>query len=369
MEVNIVLGLQYGDECKGMMTSYLSNEDTIVVRFNGGHQAGHTVVKNGFRHAFSNVGAGTMNGADTYISEYCTIYPKALFNEKETLKKNGFPSSHFIHPFTMVTTPFDIQYNRRLELNPDTQNGSVGVGFGATVERCQTSPFKLYAIDLEYPHILKQKLYNIATIYYAKQNFSQNFIEKNIEDFLEYANLCSDFVSIEDFSFISLGEYEKVVFEGAQGVMLDMDFGYFPNVTRSNTTCKNAMTIIEENGLEEPTIYCTMRSYLTRHGKGYMPNEDSKMKFEDLTNVSHQFQGDFRFGYHSYAQLMYAYNVNSLFSKSCNTNLLISCLDQTDNKLLIDNSAIEIDKFAMNHYFNEIFINDSVNVESIRQFK
>lgn len=334
MTTKIVLGLCYGDEGKGQIASYLAGENDLIVRFNGGSQAGHTVTKNGYRHIFSSFGAGTLNGAHTYWSEYCAFYPKSFYNERKALLENGFKVVHYIHPLSPVITPFDIDFNRSTE--KDNQHGSVGMGFGATVHRTENTPYKLYAVDLTYREILIHKLRQIAA-YYQSEN-----AEKQIETFLKYVdaihlNICT-LAEIKN-------DYENIIFEGAQGIMLDMDFGYFPNVTRSNCTSKNAMQIIKDNDLPVPEVYYCMRSYLTRHGNGFMPNETG-FNFEDLTNITHKYQGNFRQGYHSFEQLKYALNCDCIYSgyDYSKKHLSIICLDQTEDKVLIDHDSITVEE-------------------------
>lgn len=369
MKTSIVLGTQYGDEGKGSMTSYLSHSDSLVVRFNGGHQAGHTVVKNGYRHVFSNLGAGTLNDSDTYWSEYCTFYPKAFFNEYQSLVNNKkihseFPSVKFhIHPLAMVTTPFDMLHNRDSEKH--NNHGSVGLGFGSTINRNENTPFKLYAIDLIFRPVLECKLRNIANFYGNTSN-----AEKLISEFIEYTEMILPLLNINRLQDIKR-LYSNIVFEGAQGIMLDMDFGYFPNVTRSNTTSKNAMKIISECDLPFPQVYYCLRSYLTRHGNGPMSNENTEFNFQDDTNKQHEYQGKFRQGYHSLEQLRYAIQCDRIFSKNLkefnNTNLFITCLDQTDGKIMVGNTGIDLDYFlTMLPKMNDCFTNISPNVETIK---
>jgi adenylosuccinate synthase len=359
MKTSIVVGLQYGDEGKGLTTSFLSKPGDLVVRFNGGHQAGHTVVKNGHRHIFSSFGSGTMNGAHTYLSEYCTFYPKSFYNERESLIATGFDPVFFIHPLAMVTTPFDIDYNRNTE--GVNKHGSVGMGFGATISRNQSTPFKLYAIDLTYRDVLVHKLYQIAD-YYKAENANEQ-----IGDFLQYV----DKISLNACSLPEIiDNYSHIIFEGAQGIMLDMDFGFFPNVTRSNTTSKNAMQIIKENRLPEPNVFYCMRSYLTRQGNGFMPNESKDFSFEDHTNVSHKYQGNFRQGYHSLEQLKYAIKCDSAFSGNQRKNLSIICLDQTNNEMLIDGNRLPIEDFIekLETQLTRVIVNNSPNHETIGHF-
>jgi adenylosuccinate synthase len=359
MRTSIVLGLQYGDEGKGLTTSFLSKKNDLVVRFNGGHQAGHTVVKADYRHVFSNFGSGTLNGAHTYWSQYCTFYPKSFYNERQALLKDGFDPVHYIHPMAMVTTPFDIGFNRATEAG--NRHGSVGVGFGATIARNET-PFKLYAIDLIYRPLLIHKLHQIASYYKIGDPVKEMAI------FLEYV----DRISLNICTLDKIKDnYSHIIFEGAQGIMLDMDFGYFPNVTRSHTTSKNAMQIISECYLPRPEIYYAMRSYLTRHGNGPMPNEKSDVKFEDRTNVSHAYQGEFRFGYHCSEQLKYALGCDSVYSSGCTKNISICCLDQTNERIMIDNVEVDFTEFAdaFCKVFKKIFISNSpeMKLRHVRQ--
>jgi adenylosuccinate synthase len=360
MKTSIVLGLQYGDEGKGLTTSFLSKKNDLVVRFNGGHQAGHTVVKDGYRHVFSNFGSGTLNGAHTYWSQYCTFYPKSFYNERQALSKDGFDVVHYIHPMAMITTPFDIGFNRATESS--NRHGSVGVGFGATIARNETQ-FKLYAIDLTCRPLLIHKLRQIAGYYKIGDP------GKEISTFIEYVDKISlNICTLDKIKH----DYSHIVFEGAQGIMLDMDFGYFPNVTRSHTTSKNAMQIIQDCNLPTPNVYYAMRSYLTRHGNGFMPNESDGLSFEDKTNVSHAYQGEFRQGYHSMEQLRYALNCDATYSgyDFDNKNLVISCLDQTNNVIFAEFSKLEIGEFltAIGHEFANVFINHSPEGK-LAQFK
>lgn len=356
MKTSIVLGLLFGDECKGLTISCISKENDLVVRFNGGHQAGHTVEKDGYRHVFSSFGSGTLNGAHTYWSEYCTFYPKSFYNEQRKLIEEGFNPVHFIHPLSMVTTPFDIDYNRDTE--DKNKHGSVGMGFGATIARNENTPLKLYAIDLTYRDILIHKLNQIAKYYNAVD------VQEQIDTFLFYVddielNICH----LSDIK----NNYTHIVFEGAQGIMLDMDFGFFPNVTRSNTTSKNAIQIIKENGLPLPEIYYCMRSYLTRHGNGFMPNETTSICFEDKTNISHKYQGDFRQGYHSLEMIRYAINCDNSFSNSLKKNVVITCVNQTNEMILVDNDYMNIRDFIHQLGIKNGYVSNSH--ESIELYK
>lgn len=355
MKTTIVLGMFFGDEGKGLTTSCLAQKNDLVVRFNGGQQAGHTVEKDGYRHIFSSFGAGTLNGAHTYLSEYCTVYPKSLYNEEQKLlEKTKVNIAHFMHPMTMVTTPFDIDHNRSTEVF--NKHGSVGMGFGATIARNQNTPYKLYAVDLTYRDVVVSKLKQIAAYYNVASP------QRDIDSFLEYTDAI-------ELNICTLGEiknrYSNIVFEGAQGIMLDMDFGFFPHVTRSNCTSKNAMQIIKDNNLPTPEIYYVMRSYLTRHGNGFMPNESAEVKYRDETNIAHNYQGKFRQGWHSKDMIDFSLACDNAFSAKCNKNLVVTCLNQTDSLVLIDNKYIPIECFVNQEKFDGYNIYTSYSKTSI----
>ena len=351
----IVIGLEYGDEGKGLTTSYLCSivENPLVVRFNGGHQAGHTVVHNGQRHVFSSFGAGTLQGAPTYFSKYCTIFPRAIVNEYNSLGEYGDCPAPilYVDPLCPVTTPYDVDANRVEEDDlRKTRHGSVGVGFGKTLQRHEEF-FKLYAQDLFYPKVLKAKLSNIESYYRSKKYPlpSKETLDNFMLDIEDCIKIIRVDLSLRDLMMSGF----NIICEGAQGVLLDQDFGFFPNVTRSNTTSKNAMELF---GLARPEIYYVTRSYGTRHGAGFMANESSAEELglknnENETNVSHKYQGDFRVGEIDTEMINYAIQSDSHFSKGCQKNLVITCLDQYELDVddFLDNIKCDFENVYVSH--------------------
>jgi adenylosuccinate synthase len=347
----IVIGLNYGDEGKGLTTSFLCSQskNPIVVRFNGGHQAGHTVSFEGKRHVFSSFGSGTLQNVPTYWSKYCTFSPTAFLNElkfliDKSIKLPGF----YLDPLCPITTPYDFYSNRK-----DSQNvshGTVGVGFGSTLKRHENF-YKLYAQDMFYPEVFKAKLENIAK-YYGMEDLE-------IDNFLEDAAIVTTIVQLTNEKVLL--NYSDAIFEGAQGVLLDMDFGFFPNVTRSNTTSKNALEI---SPLHSNEIYYITRSYLTRHGAGFLPGEKELplINNELETNVSHDYQGNFRTADLDLDLLNYSLKCDSHFSEGQTKNLVITCMDQypIDVEKLLEKLEIK---------FNKVFVSYGDSLDKIQQFK
>jgi adenylosuccinate synthase len=327
----IVIGLGFGDEGKGLVTSHLCevSDNPMVVRFNGGHQAGHTVVREDKRHVFSTYGSGTLQGVPTYWSEYCTLYPVAVVNERRALEEIWTGSSPIpkirVHPLAPVTVIGDVHAGQNRENN--YRHGSVGVGFGQTIERHERF-YKIYARDLFFEDVLLSKLRLIYNNYYANSVIGTD-AEAEISEFMSYVAECRDYIQIADHCEL----YGRdLIFEGAQGVMLDQDFGFFPHVTRSNTTSKNAFSIISDLGLNDmmSDVYYVTRSYQTRHGNGPMTREgDVTLKNNEMeTNKMHDYQGSFRTGSIDPTLLRYAIECDSHFSAHHLHNLVVTCLDQ-----------------------------------------
>ncbi len=319
----IVIGLGFGDEGKGITTDFLCSQypEAIVVRFSGGHQAAHTVLLNGKKHIHASFCSGALRGIPSYFSEHCIIHPSFLYNEKKELEKKNGNTELFIHPLTKVATPFDVWHNRKD--NKNLEHGSCGKGIGATMKRNE-GVYKLYAIDLLAPEAIRiEKLKGIAN-YYGVSNTDE--LRNEVDYFLE----CIDKLNwkIRDYSFLKT--YETFIFEGSQGVLLDMDHGIFPNVTYANTTSKHAIEICKELDIEDVETFYVSRSYATRHGSGWMLNESEiKLKNnEEETCVYNEFQKGLRFGKLDLDLLLHAKETDQIYNISKKSHIVITCLDQ-----------------------------------------
>jgi len=337
---HIVLGMGYGDEGKGVFTDYLSATlpHPVVIRFNGGHQCGHTVMHaDGQLHIFSNFGAGSFRQAPSFFSRFCTIDPTGIVREWRALQRWGIAPVLFVDPLAMVTTPFDKFYN--LNDRANLAHGTVGVGFGATIERNE-GPYKLYAQDLFFPAIFHRKLEAVRDYYRAR------FKVRGLESCLEALELeimrvdqyvrdvdaaCDIIRLLTEHQLFQMG-FENHIFEGGQGILLDMDFGIFPHVTRSSTTSKNAFEILHRNSRQAPvSVYYLTRAYQTRHGNGWMSAENHPISLihnAQETNGPHGHQGEFRTGILDTDMLRYALQCDANFSENAEKQMVISCLDQ-----------------------------------------
>lgn len=327
MSHKIVIGLGFGDEGKGLVTDYLcsQNPESLVVRFAGGHQVGHTVIKDGVRHVFSNFGSGTLRSVPTYWAKYCTVDPVGIMNELAVLKEKGINNPVlYIDSDCPITTPYDKLANVINESS--NRHGSVGVGFGATINR-EEKFYSLKFRDLFYPAVLRQKLKAIKEFYSdtcePDQSSRNHFIFCCEQVVDEMHVLRTDGFPLQ----FGLADY---VFEGNQGLLLDQHFGFFPNVTRSNTGTKNAVELLNvDRGLPYMKVYLVTRAYQTRHGNGFMTNENLGHSIKENlieTNVEHPYQGRFRRSILDVSLLEYAIDCDD-YIKQSEKNLVITCLD------------------------------------------
>lgn len=316
---SVIIGLGFGDEGKGIVADYLCSQspESLVVRFSGGHQAGHTVVSDDFRHVFSNFGSGTFRGIPTYWSKFCTVEPIGLLKELSLLKERGLNPIIYIDERCPITTPYDI-YNNQTE-EEKNYHGSCGVGFGSTINR-EENFYSLTFLDLFYPDVFEAKLDAIYK-FYSGSLYTSSFVEA-----------CKILVNCENIKrTFDLPHYENYIFEGSQGLLLDQHFGFFPHVTRSNTGCKNA---VEVRGHDNFDIFLVTRAYQTRHGNGFMTNEHTPHDIKENpneTNVTNKYQGCFRKSLLDLSLLEYVINKDEYIKQSNRKNLVITCLDHITN--------------------------------------
>ena len=343
-----VIGLGFGDEGKGMVTSSLAEchkrtKNPLIVRFSGGHQAGHTVHYGGHSHVFSNFGSGALQDIPTYWSKACTVDPVGLSNELKVLidKVDPYNIQLFINNDCPVTTPYDITYNR--SAGRARNDGTCGVGFGATLEREENNMHFRFS-DLFYPTIMNIKLTLIADDY--------GMAELPLDEFREAVKAITNpmFYPSEIITPVENmpSDYYTYIFEGSQGLLLDKDIGFFPHVTRSNVGLADLAHKFEP--IDE--VYYITRAYQTRHGNGPMTSEhDQNLKnTESESNKTHPYQGEFRTGVLDLDLLKYAIErdrraaeanrIYAWLSGGRKENLVITCMDQMTRFRLIKASKI-----------------------------
>jgi adenylosuccinate synthase len=318
----VVIDLGFGDAGKGLLTDYLVRRHGagLVVRFNGGAQAGHNVVTDdGRHHTFSQLGSGTfVRGVKTHLSRNVVVHPTALLVEAEHLERLGERDvlrRVSIDPMCRVTTPIQQAAGRLRELlRGDARHGSSGVGFGETVGDSLEHPaLSVFFHELKNPKTLLDRLHAQRDLKLGElgrgldgelEAFSD---ERVMERWLDAAGRAARAVSIvEDEALTTDG---AVVLEGAQGVLIDERFGFHPFVTWSRTTPDAALDVCARAKLAGPVERIgLLRTHAVRHGPGPLPTEDARVlaTTTEPHNGGGPWQGPVRKGWPDLVLLDYA---------------------------------------------------------------
>lgn len=378
MKVQIVIGANYGDEGKGLMTDYLCRQaiNPLVIRFNGGSQAGHTVDDGNIRHVFSHIGSGTLAGAPTFLSEHFVVNPYLFHKEYlELIKDNGVKPHVYVDPEARVTTIYDMLINTSLEDSRGiARHGSVGVGFGETIEQSERydKAFRvkdlymsddklldhLIGIELDWFHPRMKELG--LEVFQGDEYFNKM---RNM--FLKWVNTFKSRTTMLELDSLLVHSQDTLIFEGAQGLLLDQNGKDFPYVTRSNTGLKNVIRLLDKNNIvpnEDSEVIYMSRSYMTRHGAGPLQNEVSDpmtmgYKVVDETNKRGEYQGHLRFApldfYKLANRIQFDLNTNNWRFKSFRAYTHIDAMDKEHLEVLDNGKDYEAYRSQMMDRFVE----------------
>lgn len=370
-----VIGSGYGDEGKGLMTDFLAVEvgASVVARTNGGSQAGHTVqVPDGRRHVFHHVASGALAGVPTHLTSFFVSHPMFFMRELEELRSMGANTSVSVDPRGVVTTPYDVALNQVAEeARGAARHGSCGVGFGEALERSTHDDLRLSVGDLAKgeDHIRKM-LHSIRSewvlerlarlgvqetpTYLPAMLSNDRIVERFIDD-------CAAFwhsIVLRDDAKLP----DRTLFEGAQGLLLDQDYGAFPHVTRSNTGLKNMVAVAQEAEIAEIDVRYMTRAYATRHGAGpfaYADAETTWLSMNDPTNEPNPWQGTIRTAPVDLDAVDRAirHDLGHASGRiTVRASLGVSCVDQVSSKFEVgvDGRLEEIDRRSVAEVFAEV---------------
>lgn len=314
MKATAIIGANYGDEGKGLMTDYVCSQGAdVVVRFNGGAQAGHTVQTPETRHVFHHYGSGSFLGVPTFLSRFFITNP-ILFAEEKMVGKV------YVDPRSIVTTPIDMLINQALEKKRG--HGSCGVGINETVRRSTMERYRITVGNIADPSIYHRIMSEYLPLRLAETGLELEIAPHWEEVFYGHVNR---FLKAVELTERPPGK--SFVFEGAQGLMLDQSSPDFPHVTHSHTGMRNVSELCQQWGIRNVQAIYVTRSYLTRHGNGPLPNEQTMPDFvKDETNVPHEFQGTLRYAPLDVIEL----ERRILADASVPFSVAVTCLDQFD---------------------------------------
>lgn len=344
MKIHMIVGLGLGDEGKGAHTAFLADRAEVpatVIRFNGGGQSAHNVITtDGRHHTFRQFGSGTFAGAYTYLSRHMLVNPITLHREALVLGRLGVKNPlemMFLDREALLTNLYQVAANRITEtLRGDNRHGSCGMGIGETVQDSDEHPeMTLRVEDLLDSSTLRKKLS------FSRDLKLERFAGLGLRDEdPNWTAIHDDDVEYQVERYLGLGRLFRIVdrvrlrhllkqpgdliFEGAQGVLLDQDYGFHPHTTWSRTTFENALELLDEAGFDsaEATRIGVTRAYTTRHGAGPLPTEDPAIEIEpDRDNVTNEFQQAFRVGAFDAVLARYAHQVVGRLDEIVVTNL------------------------------------------------
>jgi adenylosuccinate synthase len=346
--------LGYGDEGKGSLTDALVRKYNakLVVRFNGGPQAAHNVVlPDGRHHEFHQFGSGTFAGAKTHLDSQMLIEPYALINEAIALERKGVESPLdllSLDPDCLVITPWHWMMNRAMEImRGGERHGSCGYGVGECRYDQIYNGLMLRVHDIGSTYGLKQlqkikdnKLSTIRRMAYNHPEINSLFGVMEAEDpdqLMRYYD-----TSIGDRKIYStrhrlirnalMNNGPDVVFEGAQGVLLDEKWGFAPYNSWTDTTFARAVYLCESGDIGmTPKKIGVLRAYSTRHGMGPFvsaacPGEPMVLKGGEH-NQTNPWQGSFRRGYFDMVAAQYALDCCGGVD-----TLAVTCLDNLGSR-------------------------------------
>ncbi len=275
----VIVGAQWGDEGKGKIVDLLTRYADIVVRFQGGNNAGHTIVLKGEKFVFHLIPSGILyENKQCVIGSGVVVDPAVLIEEVNELKKRGYlkdDSQMMVSEEAHLILP----YHRRIDIARDRvfKIGTTGRGIGPAYED-KVARYGIRVVDLMDEEVFRKKLK--ANLLQKNAYLSEVLKEEPFElseifdEFLRFKKQLEKYV--KDTSRILYDEIQKgkhILFEGAQGALLDLDHGTYPYVTASNTVAGNACAGSGIGPTMIDSVIGVAKAYTTRVGEGPFPTE------------------------------------------------------------------------------------------------
>ena len=369
-----VIGKNFGDEGKGLATASLSRVlgKPLIIKHNGGAQAGHTVedAAAAWRFVHHQIGAGAEYGAPTLFAEHYMPDLYQLGKEvADFTRLFGFVPLLYSEKTARATTIDDVLLNMGAEAaRGDARHGSCGMGIDECVQRNRAG----YGLSVEEVAAwneteLLQHLRELRTGYTKERAAALGIDRENpyfellgndtvLQNYVAEVKANVGLLTLVDANRDWLSQFEHLIFESGQGLLLDEDCeAYAPHLTSSKTGMHNPARFLEKRGLIlDEAIYVT-RSYVTRHGEGPLPCETERDKLHgveaDLTNQPNEWQGTLRYARHEsmdafFAPLKRDKDSAQLFSSARDTKLsiLITHLNETGNWLYFEEEDVSFER-------------------------
>lgn len=294
MSAIVVIGSQWGDEGKGKIVDLLSESVDVVVRYQGGANAGHTIFVNGKKFVLHLIPSGIIrSNILCVIGNGVVLDPHSFLEELQLLNQNGIDTNDRIK--ILPNTHIVLKSHKIFDSLSEEKNkiGTTGRGIGPAYTD-KYARIGIRAIDLFNDDYIKSTIEAntqiknaIATNYFSKSSID---FKEIISELIEVRDKLKPFI-IEDASYVSklLASGKKLLLEGAQGTLLDVDFGTYPYVTSSNPTIGGALTGSGISPKYISEVIGVVKAYCTRVGEGPFPTELKDSIGDELRKIGNEF--------------------------------------------------------------------------------
>ncbi|MBE2279142.1 MAG: adenylosuccinate synthase [Ignavibacteriaceae bacterium] len=295
MSVSVIVGGQWGDEGKGKVVDLLSNKFDIVARYQGGANAGHTIIINDKKFVFHLIPSGILHpGTICILGNGVVIDPVALLDEIEFLRKNNISVKNRL--FISQNAHLIMPYHKLIDSLSETGTlkiGTTGKGIGPCyIDKYARKGIRI--IDLLNRRTLEDKIRrnleeknNLLKNYYGHSEMN---IQEMVDEYLEFDRTIDEYIKdVPSYLNKAILEGKRILLEGAQGSLLDVDHGTYPFVTSSNPTSGGACTGTGIPPTKISEVISIVKAYTTRVGEGPFPTELINETGELLRKTGHEF--------------------------------------------------------------------------------
>lgn len=337
---DVVLGSQWGDEGKGKLVDILCDEIDVCARCQGGNNAGHTIVVDGVKYDFHMLPSGLVNPKClNLVGSGVVIHVPSFFEELENLEKKGLQGRDRLFISSRAHLVFDFHQRtdklKEAELSENKKSiGTTGKGIGPTYStKASRSGIRVHHLVSDEPEAweeFKNRYYRLVDTRMKRYGDFDYDAEAELARYAKYRELLRPFV-VDSVPFMhkAIAEKKKILVEGANALMLDLDFGTYPYVTSSATGIGGVLTGLGVPPKAIRNVYGVVKAYTTRVGEGPFPTEQLNEVGETLQNVGAEYGVTTgrkrRCGWLDLVVLQYSNNINGY------THLNITKLDVLDS--------------------------------------
>lgn len=362
-KVDVVIGCFYGDEGKGKVIDYLATEADVAVRATGGDNAGHTIKANGVKYAMHLIPSGLLSGHTIgVIGNGVVLNPEVLLAEINNLKDHGYDIDTYLKISEKAHVIFP--YHRMLDLALEKARkakkiGTTGKGIGPSYcdkfERSGIRMEDLYAPDFkERLKEMTESRLGLLNYYDPETDYESTLkFEELYETYMDYAAQLKPYVC-DTITLLhkALEADKKVVVEGAQATLLDIDFGSYPFVTSSNPTIGGILTGTGLSATDIGNVYGVIKAYSSRVGEGPYVTELLDETGDRIRELGHEYGTTTgrprRCGWLDLVTLKYAKRINGLTALSINHLDTIGKFDKIKVCVAYDVNGEEVEDFTTN---------------------